>query len=148
MSDFWAQQRSAAKQEQVQAAERETGRVFSAVKDIFRAEEVVASYWGNHTERWRQTIADNLEHRRMKMCQHLRNAPMQPTMIAAHKLDRALCEPCSLLVLSAEYSAVEDNTCDVCHVHHPEGIYPVAHQTGTLIVTGGLCEQCRAEDKA
>lgn len=138
MSDFWADQR--------QAARRETGRIFGAVAEAFEATEIREATWGKHTDLWRQTIADNLEHNRMRMCQHLHITLTQPALIVAHKLDRMLCEPCAMLVLSAEYNEIEDNTCDVCHRYDPEGIYPVAHQTGTLIVTGGICESCRATD--
>lgn len=139
MSDFWVEQR--------QAAERETVRIFGAVKEAFGATEIrQGQAWGKHTDLWRQTILDNLAHDRMRMCQHLHGVTVQPALVVAHVLDRVLCEPCANLVLAAEYDEIEDNTCDVCHRYFADGIYPVAHQTGTLIVTGGICESCRATD--
>lgn len=38
---------------------------------------------------------------------------------------------------------VEDNTCDVCRTHDPEGVYGQLVQVGVLLVSFGACDDCR-----
>lgn len=136
-NDFWDQQ---------QAALRETSRLFGEVGEVLGATEVKHAGWGEVTAVWRDTIVQNLEQRRMKSCQHLGLAPMQPTVIVAHKLGRMLCEDCSKIVLAAELNPVEEATCDGCGVWFEDGVYPLAKNLGNVIITGGLCDACRARE--
>ena len=79
-------------------------------------------------------------------CEHAQ-AP-QPLAVTLWETPHALrCLPCAATA-DVSVDEVEDNTCDLCRRHDPDGVYAQVVQVGVLLVSFGSCEACLAELRA
>lgn len=80
---------------------------------------------------------------RAELCPHL--DPERPTVlhVFAHAPETVQCVPCAERHSRILRNTVEDRTCDGCGDVDPVGVYPGVMSSGPLLVTFGLCTDCR-----
>jgi hypothetical protein len=80
---------------------------------------------------------------RAVLCRHLR--PDRPSVlhVFAHAPESVRCVPCAERHARIVRGTVEDRTCDGCGEVDPVGVYAGVMSAGPLLVTFGLCGDCR-----
>ncbi|MCU1590249.1 MAG: hypothetical protein JWP11_1505 [Frankiales bacterium] len=84
--------------------------------------------------------------RRAVLCPHIDRRRPSVLHVFAHDPESVRCVPCSEVQGLAVRGTVEDRTCDGCGGVDPDGVYPGVFSTGPLLVSFGLCDDCRQSE--